>query len=64
MERLLEVRDAVGVAKQLVALIYLASQAPTMPASERGALCAGSNAVREALEAVEQTLDALIAPSR
>ena len=56
-----DIRDDVGVAKHMITCVYLACQAPTLPANERAALCVVSNAAREKLESVEGALDRMIA---
>ena len=63
MESLLDIRDDVAVARHFVVCLFMAAQA-SVPANERAALCAVSNAAREKLDVVERAVDRVIASSK
>ena len=60
-ECLVDVRDEILNAKNLMEASYMAVQALGPGSSERSALCAVTNAARETLETVIQRLDQVIA---
>lgn len=62
-ESLVDIRDELASARDLIAATYMASQA-LGAGSERSALCAVSNAARERLEAALDRLDQVIAADR
>ena len=57
---LLDIRDQVTVARNLITCVYIAAQGGLQAGSERGAICEVANAAREKLEQIGAALDGLI----
>lgn len=57
---LLDARDELAEARQLVVALWLAAQAPTLPSNERAALCAVANVARDKLDLVVARLDEVL----
>ena len=60
IEALVDVRDNLAVANNLVVAAWLAAQSPAIGANERGALCAVTDAARDRLEAAIIALDGML----
>ena len=61
LKSLVDLRDEIGTAKNLVAAAYMACRALDGASGERAALCAVTNVARETLETASERLDQLIA---
>ena len=57
---LLDLRDELNVARQFVACLWLACQAPGVSREQAAALCAVANAARDKLDEVGAALDVII----
>jgi hypothetical protein len=54
---LLEIRDELNVARDLVVALYLACSSPILPGGERQALCTLANSVRDRLDTIGSAMD-------
>ena len=61
---LLDIRDEVDSAKELVVALWLASQLPLLPREARGALCAVADAARQKLANISAALGNVIEADR